>query len=180
MTREVTPANADLVCTYLPGLDLVQYGLFRVGEPAAASPSVMAGRLAALDEYYVLLDALLAPTLNLADRDLLIVVTSPGRVSEPAPGLLLVKGSSANTRLRDGHARPSDIMPTLLQALGVPLSQELAGRALVEMFAADFARRYPVRMVSTYGPPSTDRAQRRGQPLDQEMIDRLRSLGYVR
>lgn len=180
MTREVTPANADLVCTYLPGLDLVQYGLFRAGEPAAASPSVMAGRLAALDEYYVLLDALLAPGLNIADRDLLIVVTSPGRVSEPAAGLLLVKGSSANTRLRDGHAQPSDIMPTLLQALGLPLSQELAGRALVEMFSADFARRYPVRMISTYGPPSTVRAERRGQPLDQEMIDRLRSLGYVR
>jgi len=180
MTREVTPANADLICTYLPGLDLVQYGLFRAGEPAAASPSVMAGRLAALDEYYVLLDALLAPALNVADRDLLIVVTSPGRVSEPAAGLLLVKGSSANTRLRDGHAQPSDIMPTLLQALGLPLSQELAGRALVEMFSADFARRYPVRMISTYGPPSPDRAERRGQPLDQEMIDRLRSLGYVR
>jgi len=180
MTREVAPANADLVCTYLPGLDLVQYGLFRAGEPAAASPSVIARRLAALDEYYVLLDALLGPALTVADRDLLIVVASPGRVSEPAPGLLLLKGSAANTRLRDGHARPSDIMPTLLLALGVPLSQELAGRALVEVFSADFARRYPVRMVSTYGPPSTDRAERRGQPLDQEMIDRLRSLGYVR
>jgi hypothetical protein len=180
MTREVTPANADLVCTYLPGLDLVQYGLFRAGETAAASPSVMAQRLAALDEYYVLLDALLGPGLEVAGRDLLVVVTSPGRVGEPVPGLVLVKGTSANTRLRDGHARPSDIMPTVLHALGVPLSRELAGRALVEMFSADFARRYPVRMVSTYGPPSADRPERRGQPLDQEMIDRLRSLGYVR
>ena len=50
----------------------------------------------------------------------------------------------------------------------------------MELFAADFARRYPVRQVSTYGVPSAPRAERRGEPLDQEMIDRLRSLGYVR
>jgi arylsulfatase A-like enzyme len=72
------------------------------------------------------------------------------------------------------------VMPTILQALGVPLSRELAGRPLLELFAAEFARRYPVRHVSTYGVPSAARAERGGQPLDQEMIDRLRSLGYVR
>ena len=71
-------------------------------------------------------------------------------------------------------------MPTVLHALGVPLSRELAGRPLVELFTATFARRYPVREVSTYGSPAADRAPRTGQPLDQEMIDRLRSLGYVR
>ena len=180
IARAVTPANADLVCTYLPGLDLVQYGLFHAAEAAAASPSSVARRLAALDEYYVLVDALLAPALGAASSDVLIVVTSPGRITEPAPGMLLIKGDVANPRLRDGHARPTDIMPTVLQALGVPLSQELAGKALIEMFSVDFGRRYPVRMVSTYGPPATDRAERRGQPLDQEMIDRLRSLGYVR
>ena len=71
-------------------------------------------------------------------------------------------------------------MPTVLHALGIPISRELAGRPLVEMFSATFARRSPVREVSTYGSPAADRAPRTGQPLDQEMIDRLRSLGYVR
>ena len=108
------------------------------------------------------------------------MITSPGRVAEPGPGLLLARGATANGHLRDGDARPTDVMPTILQALGVPLSRELAGRPLVEVFAADFARRYPVRQVSTYGVPSAVRAERHGEPLDQEMIDRLRSLGYVR
>jgi hypothetical protein len=180
IAREVAAPNVDLVCTYLPGLDLVQYGLFGSAEAANASPASAAGRLAALDEYYILLDALLGPAVGLSDDGLLMVITSPGRVTEPGPGLLLAHGATANARLRDGDAQPTDVMPTILQALGVPLSRELAGRPLVELFGADFARRYPVRQVSTYGVPSAPRAERRGEPLDQEMIDRLRSLGYVR
>ena len=42
---------------------------------------------------------------------------------------------------------------------------------------AAFAQRYAVRHVATYGRPDSRRALRAGQPLDQEMIDRLRSLG---
>lgn len=180
ITRQVAGANADLVCTYLPGLDLVQHGLFGAEETASGSPAAAAERLKALDDYYVLLDTLLSAAVRGAGNDVLIVLTSPGRVSETAAGLLLARGTVINPRLRDGAARPTDVMPTILHALGVPLSRELRGRPIVELFTAEFARRYPVREVSTYGPPSTDRIERGGQPLDQEMIDRLRSLGYVR
>jgi len=36
------------------------------------------------------------------------------------------------------------------------------------------------RYVDSYGRPFIEPAPRVGQPLDQEMIDRLRSLGYVK
>jgi hypothetical protein len=180
ITREVASAEPDLICTYLPGLDLVQHALFGAADGGSTSPASAAERLEALDEYYVLLDTLVAPALRIGGDDLLIVMTSPGRAAEPGAGLLLARGRAANPRLRDGAARPIDVMPTILQALGLPLSRELAGRPLVELFSADFAKRYPVREVSTYGAPAAHRAERRGEPLDQEMIDRLRSLGYVR
>jgi hypothetical protein len=180
ITKQIATADADLVCTYLPGLDLVQHGLFGSGEAAGTSPAFAAERLAALDEYYVLLDALLEPALRVSGDDLSLVITSPGRVAEPVPGLLLARGAPVNVHARDTDARLTDVTPTILQALGVPLSRELPGRPLLELFEAGFARRYPVRQVSTYGVPSAARAERSGTPLDQEMIDRLRSLGYVR
>jgi Type I phosphodiesterase / nucleotide pyrophosphatase len=180
ISREVASPSADLTCVYLPGLDLVQHALFSGADAMAATPSAAAERLAALDEYYVLLDGLLAPAVQGVGNDLLVVVTGPGRVTEPAPGMLLARGPIANARLRDGSAGAVDVMPTILHVLGVPLSRELPGRALVEMLAPGFARRYPLRDVSTYGAPDANRSERRGQPLDQEMIDRLRSLGYVR
>ena len=178
IANEVSGPATDLVCTYLPGLDLVQHGLF--GDRRAASPAVAALRLAALDEYYVLLDSLVAPAIDATDGDLVIVISGPGRVTEPAPAMVLARGAIASARLRDGAAQPIDVMPTILHALGVPVSDELPGRPLVELFSADFVRRHPVRHVSTYGAPSVQTAERRGQPLDQEMIDRLRSLGYLR
>jgi arylsulfatase A-like enzyme len=76
--------------------------------------------------------------------------------------------------------RAVDIMPTVLYALGVPLSRELAGRPVTELFDGSFLSRYPARFVSGYGAPSRAAEPARGQPLDQQMIDRLRSLGYVR
>jgi hypothetical protein len=48
------------------------------------------------------------------------------------------------------------------------------------LFSDRFRERYPVRQVDTYGAPSTATGDRGGKPLDQEMIDRLRSLGYVK
>jgi hypothetical protein len=50
----------------------------------------------------------------------------------------------------------------------------------VTVFEDGFVEKFPVRQVASYGRPSSGTAPRRGQPLDQEMIDRLRSLGYVR
>jgi hypothetical protein len=140
----------------------------------------MAQRLEALEEYYVFLDGLLADRVTATAGEVLMVLTSPGRVQANTAGIFAVIGLIANRRAQDAIASPTDIMPTMLHALGVPISRELAGRTLVELFSADFARRYPVRTVSTYGRPAFKQATRTGRPLDQEMIDRLRSLGYVR
>ena len=178
ITRSITDATTDLACTYLPGLDLVQHALF-AGE-GAQTAAAAAERLAALEQYYIVLDTLLAPLLEPSPGELVFVVTGPGRVQQGSEGLFAAVGESVNVRLKDGSARSTDVMPTVLHALGIPISRELAGRPVVEMFSAAFARRSPVREVSTYGSPTAERAPRTGQPLDQEMVDRLRSLGYVR
>ena len=59
-----------------------------------------------------------------------------------APGLLMAHGASRLNRRaarRSGAAAPIDTAPTILQALGVPISRELAGGRCVELFTADFA-----------------------------------------
>jgi hypothetical protein len=178
ITGALADATTDLTCTYLPGLDLVQHALF-AGD-GAQTAAAAAERLAALEQYYLVLDTLLAPVLEPSPGEIVFVVTGPGRVQHGSAGLFSALGEVVNVRLKDGSARAADVMPTVLHALGIPISRELAGRPVVEMFAATFARRSPVREVSTYGSPTARRAPRTGQPLDQEMVDRLRSLGYVR
>ena len=178
LTRDVSTSLPDLTAVYLPGLDIAQNALLGRRD-AALAPSVVAARLQALRDYYIFLDRLLADVLSPAADELVVVVTEPGRVTAAADGLLGVMGRIAAPK-KEVAGRVTDVAPTVLQALGVPLSRDLAGAALIALFDDSFARRYPVRQVETYGRPSTNRSARSGQPLDQEMIDRLRSLGYVR
>lgn len=176
LARRVSTPPPDLVAIYLPGLDIAQHALLGAG---TLPPSMMAGRVDALRSYYVFLDRLLA-FLAAPPTDLLaVVVTQPGRVGTPADGMLALSGTYAAPGVR-ADARPTDVMPTVLHALGVPLSRERAGAPLVTLFSGEFRAKYPIREVARYGRPSTTTASRTGQALDQEMIDRLRSLGYIR
>jgi hypothetical protein len=177
LAREVSNPAPDLLAVYLPGLDVAQHALF--GNALAALPaSTVAARLEALREYYVFLDKLLAESLRAGPHELVVLLTEPGRVGTVAEGLMGVQGDIAGERTVAAHQ--TDAMPTVLHALGIPISRELAGAVLTELFTPDFLRRYPVRHVATYGRPALNTRISRGQALDSETIDRLRSLGYVR
>ena len=139
--------------------------------------------------YYAFLDSALGPLVEPQQGLAAIVVTLPGRVQTPSEGIIAIAPSSedsgeANLTVRASTVEPLavssmlDIAPTIYYALGIPLSRELAGTPLRKLFGA--ASTEPDRFVTTYGRPFAEPVPHRGQPLDQEMIDRLRSLGYVR
>jgi hypothetical protein len=170
----------DLMALYLPGLDIAQHALLSAREDV--SPSALSARLNALRSYYVFLDSLLANVLAApaAPRDyLLVLVTHPGRRSTASYGMFTVAGAPSHSGI-SGDMQIVDVAPTLLYALGVPISVELEGNPLLGVFRPEFVSSYPVRRVASYGAPNAPSAVRRGQPLDDEMIERLRSLGYVR
>lgn len=175
-TRVQSP-SLDLLAIYLPGLDIAQHALFGSGN--ALAPSALETRLAALRDYYVYLDGLLKDTLVPDSDELVVVLAQPGRIASIDRGLMAVRGAAAATGV-SGDGRAIDIAPTILYGLGVPLSRELAGVPILGVFSAGFLQRFPVRAVESYGRRAAPPGLREGQPLDQEMIERLRSLGYVR
>jgi hypothetical protein len=175
----VTSTATDLSVVYLPGLDIAQHKL--LGEATGHEParvSALSARLEGIKLYYVMLDRLLGSTRSAVANEVLFVITEPGRVNADAGARLSIHGVGVGGGpvQRNGV----DVAPTILFALGVPLARDLKGTPMLELFNRDLALRYPVRYVETYGPPEAATSGKRGQPLDQEMIDRLRSLGYVR
>jgi hypothetical protein len=185
LLASVTSADTDLSAVYLPGLDIVQHAILGLqnaqpgGEQERVAASALAARLDALKEYYVVLDHLLSPLLTPEPDELLMVVTAPGRVRSESGSQLVARGGAVRAASRlDGSQ--TDVAPTILYALGVPISRALGGAPLINLLDQRFIERYPVRFVATYGSPAQKSALRSGTPLDQEMIDRLRSLGYVR
>jgi hypothetical protein len=183
LAREVSSPATDLLAIYLPGLDIAQHALLgqgaRQSPEQAPSASAMARRLDAVRAYYVCLDRLLGDALQSKANDLVIVATEPGRVEAAAPGLLGMTGAGSRPDAVVS-AKATDVAPTVLYSLGVPLSRALAGAPLTGLLTDGFVQRHPIRTTASYGPPAARLGSRSGQPLDQEAIDRLRSLGYVK
>ena len=164
----------DLVVVYFPGLDIAQNALL---SPSAGAPSTsaMAGRVEALRSYYPFLDGVLAPLIQSQEYHPLMIVTQPGRVQTSTGGLFVAAYTDANANGASASHSPMDVAPTVWAALGLPLSRELGGQPIGITFMPS-----TYRYVNTYGRPFADTAARTGKPLDQETIDRLRSLGYIK
>ena len=178
LLSDVAAADTDLSAVYLPGLDIAQHTLLGP-QQALPSASTLAARLEAVKDYYVALDRLLQPALMPTAGELVFVVTTPGRVTARASAQLVARGNVVAQSTSIAGAFTS-IAPTILYALGLPIGRDLSDGPLLALFTEPFTSRYPVRFVTTYGPPVAEPTLREGKPLDQEMIDRLRSLGYVR
>lgn len=171
----------DLLTVYLPGLDIAQHALLQSRDSSPLAPSAMADRVRGIEAYYTFLDAALGRWLSaLPDGNRqIVVVMQPGRVQQPSAGLLAMSGPVASNALLSDVA-PTAVAPTILNALGVPIAADLAGTAAQPLFSEMFQQKYPVRTVVTYGERRRPAQTRTGQPLDREMIERMRSLGYLR
>jgi len=191
MARALPGPPRDLEVIYLPGLDIAQHALLGSTEAGALAPSTIAARVEGLRAYYVFLDWALSPLVEPRQGLVAAIVTLPGRVQTPSEGIVAIAPAAADSvqsdlTVRAGAAEAEplavssavDIAPTIYYALGIPLSRELAGTPVRQLLGHSAPE--PDRFVSTYGRPFAEPVSRKGQPLDQEMIDRLRSLGYVR
>jgi len=103
-----------------------------------------------------------------------MIVTQPGRVQTSTGGVFVTAYIDASGHPQAATRSPLDVAPTICAALGLPLSREFTGRPIPT--APPSAYRY----VDTYGKPSPKASPRTGKPLDQETLDRLRSLGYIK
>lgn len=185
LATDAALGSQDLLAVYLPGLDIAQHALFPAATGATLAPSAAAERVRALEGYYTFLDAAIASTLLSGDdsRRMTWLVAQPGRVahdSASATGLLAVTGAAASSTTSTQLLAAETLAPSILRALGVPLATDLAASSAEFVFSEAFRAQFPVRTVPTYGERRGGSTGRTGKPLDQEMIERMRSLGYVR
>jgi arylsulfatase A-like enzyme len=75
-------------------------------------------------------------------------------------------------------ARLVDILPTLLELLDLPAADGLEGRALSGALDPAFSAAHPPRHVPDYGDLSAPHGPE-ASGLDQNVLERLRSLGYI-
>lgn len=194
----------EFFTVYLAGVDLVCHHFWTDALPESG-PSVSDREIdvfgAVVERYYEHADAIVGDFVRLADENTTIVVASDHGHSGPKPrasgyargiamhdstGVLILWGKDI-ARGRE-LAGPSvlDVAPTVLALYGLPVASDMDGRVLTEALARDFLRSHPVRFNETYepspkseAPPATSEAEADGSPVDDEVREQLRSLGYV-
>jgi len=70
-----------------------------------------------------------------------------------------------------------DIAPTLLYGLGLPVAEDFAGRAWLELFSDRFRSSRALRTIPSWG--VMDEGEALASTVDEEIPDDLRALGYI-
>ncbi|KAB2940746.1 MAG: alkaline phosphatase family protein [Phycisphaerae bacterium] len=93
-------------------------------------------------------------------------------------GILAASGGPIRKGQDGVAATITDIAPTVLALLGLPVGKDMDGRVLTELLTPEFLAQHPVRFVDTYDP-----APRVSAPVesayDEGMKNRLKALGYI-
>jgi hypothetical protein len=172
--------TVDLATVYLPGLDILASRLRELNRGDGATPALLVGAGEALTRYYAWLGGQLAVVVE-PRRPAVepILIVHPGRTGRFAD---LPPDVEQDDLELSPRCSMLDIAPSVLHLLGVPLSAELPGAPIARAAAGGEAGSHqPPVAVPTYGRRGVApvRAQDR-DALDEEMRERLRSLGYVR
>jgi hypothetical protein len=169
----------DVDALYLPGLDIATMQL--LGDTAGLDVATLGERVTAVRAYCAWLDEVLDELVRETPLgDALVIVADPGRQARGTPGesggLLILSGAPfAAGDL--GVVGERDVAPTIAHLSGLAVSAELEGRVLESALAPPFRTAHPVRRVAIWGTRATPRAPE--SAFDREMLEELRSLGYI-
>lgn len=97
-----------------------------------------------------------------------------------AHGIVLIKGPGIKTGHRLERASIYDITPTILYMFGLPAAEDMDGRVLLDAFQEDFNKRRKIRFIASYGAPTGSDEAKKPRELDKEVLEDLRSLGYIK
>ena len=148
--------------------------------------------------FYEEMDRVLEEFLAMADENTTAVVTSDHGHSGPKAagdgyrfgvamhdptGVLAFWGKDIVTGAELVDAGVMDITPTLLALCGLPVGEDMDGRVLTEAIDPDFLNAHPVTTVETYEPAEGERDELGTEPIespiDDEVREQLRALGYI-
>ena len=127
--------------------------------------------------------ARITPMLRVGGRPFPPALLSLGRISgthtTSTHGIFLAAGPDIDPHADLTGIHVHDMTPTILYGLGLPVAKDFAGRPRTELFDAEFRREHPLRTLESWGTRQKGGAAR-SSPADRELLDELRSLGYIR
>ncbi|MCK4511254.1 alkaline phosphatase family protein [bacterium] len=194
---------ADFSAVYFRGSDITSHFFWRFMEPESWKRELSAEAIETfspvVERYYALADSLLGELLDLVDDDTVVVLLSDhgfaghrgyrgfegdvavGIEMHREDGIIFVSGPGIKRGGSIAGASVLDVTPTVLALAGLPVARDMDGRPLTEVMSSTFLERYPVVYIDSYevgDAPDGDRTPVES-PVDDEIKEMLRSLGYI-
>jgi hypothetical protein len=158
------------VFVYLPGLDILRTRLPRAVVAGDAGAAVGAR---AVEAYVRWLDEIVLKSAS--DFSRVVLVADPGRSApSSSEGFVAVAGGGVPPRCVGPSVSDLDVAPIVLAALSLPASREMEGR-----IPAACPLGPPAGAIATWGRRGAQ-APGAASAYDPEMVERLKSLGYLR
>jgi predicted AlkP superfamily phosphohydrolase/phosphomutase len=190
----------DLFAVYFRGVDGPSHKFWtdafpETGPPITEEEMETFGQV--VPRYYEYMDRVVGEFLEYADENTTVIVTSDHGHSGPKlrggtyqwgiamhdpSGFVILWGRDVVPgQLSDPSVL--DITPTILALYGLPVADDMDGRVLAESMDPAFLRAHPIMSVATYEADEPERGSQDREPVespvDDEVRERLRSLGYI-
>jgi len=98
----------------------------------------------------------------------------------PPDGILILSGGDYRKGVQITDANIYDVTPTLLYQLGLPVADDFDGKVLSFAFNDEYRKSHPVLHIKSWeSGPAKEAEKPIATPDDKEMMEDLRSLGYI-
>ncbi|MFQ5418122.1 MAG: alkaline phosphatase family protein, partial [Myxococcota bacterium] len=187
--------HPDVLMVYLSGIDKVSHNLWGGLEPEDAYPSHIrftaserAETVAELEGYYAYTDELIGKLLERYGPDDLVMIVSDhgfearvlvywltgGHDSDDAvDGIVFARGWKVPAGEAVHGMRITDVTPTILSWLGLPVGKDMDGRV------ASFLGSAPPRFIASWDAAPVERVGDHRAEVESSVMEQLRDLGYV-
>ncbi len=184
----------DFFTVYFRGVDAVSHSYWDIDIPGAFEPNLTDEEFhwlkGIIPNYYVFTDRLMGDFLAEAGPKADVVVCSDhgflgggkGIMAHKVDGMVFLMGPSVKKGVNISGATVLDIAPTVLALFGLPTAQDMDGRPIQDALLPSVVKRVARETrLKTY---ETARANGGSEeplrsPIDEELRERLRSLGYL-
>jgi predicted AlkP superfamily phosphohydrolase/phosphomutase len=179
----------DALFVYIAGADVCSHRFWKYFEPAEhniPSPSHAEALNDVVYKYYEYVDEQIGKLIETSGIENVMIVADHGfRAADheiwsgqhDAEGVLLMSGEAFGSGWIH-NVTMFDVTPTILSFFSLPAAKDMQGNVLTQALEDEVRTDLPVQIVDTY--ESSEREIKPvSSPVDQDILERLRSLGYI-
>jgi len=172
----------QVFAVYLVGVDVVGHRFTFPKKARQRATNLRFGNVQR--KYYLYMDEILAQYMEMADDNTVTIVAADHglmRGHHTNNGVFMISGPGIKSNVRSAEPiRLTDMVPTMLYIMGLPVAKDMDGDVYRGVFEDEFLDKNPIQYIKSYGKrKDVSRTPSRSR-FDEEILERLKSLGYIK